>query len=760
MIPKKHDRPPFKKDYYIKKFGDFIKAWRWYDKKGNWLFCTVRFEKKKDKKTTKNVIPFSYENKWIAKQLIDTDRPLMDLHIITKNPEKYILLVEGEKCYDAAKEKLESDFITTTWCGGTSAINKTDWKPLKNRPVYYWFDHDDPGYKTVDYLRTKLEKLILVQPPIDKPKGWDIADAIQKENWNDNDLLLFIRQFSEIEVVKKEKRKKTLLDEVNTPFTILGYNMGYMFFLPKETCQIYKIKKGSLTNQHLLELAPLEFWENTYGEWKKSGFRISWINAQDDVIRQVNNTNPFSPDNVRGRGVWKEKNKIIIHTGKHLYINNNCIDVQDYCPNGHVYERLPELKLNIVNEKLTEQELKKVISCFRRLSIKNKLELNYLVGWCVLAPFCGALDWRPHIWITGAAGSGKSAIVHMIIHKMLGNFIFCPEGDSSGAGIIQGLKNDSLPVVHDEIDKTSVSMQNIEVEMSITRSSSSSSEKTSLYKGTADQIGKKYNYNSMFCFSSINLYLNKKSDKSRFSIINLEKNELIKWTDLKKQIIETFNKKICSKIRSKIYYNWDVVIHNVNLFKDVVGVIVKDQRTGDQIGTLLAGAASLIKMEKYDRRDAYNLCEDNLKKYYNEDDILTDEIECLLTIFTTQIKMVVDNKIQQTTLLNLLNLASGNNIDNTPDPFANKELWKYGIKYDDKKNKVYIACRYKWIKDILKDTAWINSYNTILKRLSFVSNKTEVVYFGSFYTGRALEIKADHLLRLSDDQVYMESGID
>ena len=30
-----------------------------------------------------------------------------------------------------------------------------------------------------------------------------------------------------------------------------------------------------------------------------------------------------------------------------------------------------------------------------------------LAGWVALAPICGALDWRPHIWLTGGAGTGK-----------------------------------------------------------------------------------------------------------------------------------------------------------------------------------------------------------------------------------------------------------------------------------------------------------------------------------------------------------------
>lgn len=751
LIPFNHKSPNFKNSSFQKKYGDFKKAWRWHDENGNWLFCTVRYENE----LGKNIIPFTYENgNWFPGHPIKENRPLMDLHIIIEDKIKPILLVEGEKCYSAAINLLSDYYITTTWSGGTGGIAKTDFTPIKNRKVYYWYDHDNPGYDSIDFFKEKLNNLILIKPSVDTKKGWDIADAILNENWSQDDLLVFISQFKE----KEKKSEQIFVDEIKYPFEVLGYNMGYMFFLPRETGQIYKIKKGSLNNQHLLEIAPLEFWKSNYGFETKRGSGVSWIDAQDDLIRNCNAKNPFSYNNIRGRGAWKEKDNIIIHTGKQLFFGQEMIDVQDYSPNGHVYERLPELNLNIINKELTENEIDKIKECFRKLSISTRLELNYLIGWCVLAPFCGALSWRPHIWITGPAGSGKSAVVQMIVHKMLGEFIFCPEGDSTGAGIIQGLKNDSLPVVHDEIDRTNIGINNLEIELSITRSSSSASEKTKLYKGTSDQIGKQYNYNSMFCFSSINLYLNKKSDKSRFSIINLEKNLLLPWSEFKKEIQNVFTKKICSKIRSKTFYNWKTIQENIETFRTSVAKYLGDQRTGDQIGTLLAGAASLMNMKKYKEKEIDKICDGSLKGYISADDYLTDEIECLMKIFTSRITYINYNEHrEETTLLNLLHLAVGN-IDRGPDKRAEKELYKYGIKYKDTKKMVYIAINYEWIKNILKDTAWKYNYVTIIKRLSFVKKETEVQYFGNYYNGRALAIKADYLLRLSDDEVFMEAG--
>ena len=45
-----------------------------------------------------------------------------------KKPEG-IIIVEGEKCADAA-QKFFKDYIVLTYAGGASSIDYTDWKPL------------------------------------------------------------------------------------------------------------------------------------------------------------------------------------------------------------------------------------------------------------------------------------------------------------------------------------------------------------------------------------------------------------------------------------------------------------------------------------------------------------------------------------------------------------------------------------------------------------------------------------------------------
>ena len=83
-----------------------------------------------------------------------------------------------------------------------------------------------------------------------------------------------------------------------------------------------------------------------------------------------------------------------------------------------------------------------------------------LAGWVVIAPLCGILSWRPHLWMIGPSGVGKSTIFEHLVSQMLGNFKLAGQGmGTTEAGIRQSLASDALPYIADEMDATTASGQ-------------------------------------------------------------------------------------------------------------------------------------------------------------------------------------------------------------------------------------------------------------------------------------------------------------
>lgn len=147
------------------------------------------------------------EWRWMA---FAEPRPIYGLDRLAARPDAPVLLVEGEKCADAAAGELP-DLVVVSWPGGGKAVKKVDWSPLAGRKVILWPDADakrvrlsrdeeaagvdqaskpllpedeQPGHKAMADIAAQLAGLdcrlwsVAVPAAGEKPDGWDVADAI------------------------------------------------------------------------------------------------------------------------------------------------------------------------------------------------------------------------------------------------------------------------------------------------------------------------------------------------------------------------------------------------------------------------------------------------------------------------------------------------------------------------------------------------------------------------------------------------------
>lgn len=125
-------------------------------------------------------------------------RPLYGLAGLLERPKAQVLVVEGEKCRDAAALALPGK-VAVSWCGGGKAAAKSDWSVLAGRSVLIWPDLDEAGIatgRTVADLAVAAGASavkLLDLDGLDRPKGWDIADAIGKDWMDRDDLIQFMR---------------------------------------------------------------------------------------------------------------------------------------------------------------------------------------------------------------------------------------------------------------------------------------------------------------------------------------------------------------------------------------------------------------------------------------------------------------------------------------------------------------------------------------------------------------------------------------
>lgn len=108
-------------------------------------------------------------------------RPLYNLPAVLKSAQ--IVVCEGEKAADAL---IRQGITATAVMGGSnSPLDRTDLEPLRGKEIIIWPDNDEPGRKFANGFALAVNDLAssvrIIEPPADKPQGWDAADAGQDD---------------------------------------------------------------------------------------------------------------------------------------------------------------------------------------------------------------------------------------------------------------------------------------------------------------------------------------------------------------------------------------------------------------------------------------------------------------------------------------------------------------------------------------------------------------------------------------------------
>lgn len=213
ILPAPADAEPLPKAHPVR--GRPEGFWPYLDVDGATLGAVYRF---RTSSGGKEVLPCVFaqhpngarEWRWLG---FPEPRPLYGLDRLAAQPDRTVLVVEGEKCVQAAHGLIgDTALVPCTWPGGAKAVGKADWTPLRGRKVVIWPDCDaqldkagerrpeaaQPGIKAAEAIAAKLHELgcqvriVRIPAPGAKPDGWDVADAIA-EGWSRDDVLSFIR---------------------------------------------------------------------------------------------------------------------------------------------------------------------------------------------------------------------------------------------------------------------------------------------------------------------------------------------------------------------------------------------------------------------------------------------------------------------------------------------------------------------------------------------------------------------------------------
>ena len=793
-IPDQNNLPnPLKLTF--KDYGNPSSVWAYRNANGNVVSYVCRFDLPDGKK---DVIPYSYKSngktaRWQWRGL-DTPRLLYNLHELISRPAAVVLIVEGEKTADAAK-LLFPKYVITTWIGGADGVKNADWTPLHGRKIFLWADNDVPGIhamfggwsyneKTEKYRRVKgISELFKasfkqIKNSPEFPKKWDVADAV----WTPDEALEYLQAnksdvptVSEhapneipepaiIEVVKPVFEAqieiiplvfKPITPEVeeveNVPknpyFKCLGHeNNGgtiYVFFNYR-TNSVLRYTSSSFSGSTILQLAPLNYWEGNYGKDGRSGVKYDIARITDNLISICSKLGIFDNNMIRGRGAWIDKKVPVIHCGSHLIVNGVAKRFSDYKSN-FIYEAGKELGFNLTTP-LKKHEAYKLVQLLSRLNWSRPLEAKLLAGWIVIAPLCGALNWRPHLWLTGASGSGKSEIIKMFVKNFMREMFVDAQSETTEAGIRQFLKADALPVVFDEAEsEDKKSTERMQAVLNIMRASSTS-DGGKIIKGSSGGVAAEFNIRSCFAFSSIASAIHQRSDQSRITVLeilpDLSDNKKERWTETLKMYYETVTDEYIEAFQSRSVWLLPTILRNAKVFSNAASIVLNNQRTGDQLGIILAAYYSLTSESEISLESATKwMIEQDLseEKLANES---RDEIKLINHLMSCDTEVETPYGKVKRTIGELVIIGRGDFISDEESSRISADLSNATLKrLGMKTSGVYliISDNSEKIRKFLENTSYSRNYHTILRRVES-SEKMNNTTFGSFIKSNAVKI--------------------
>ena len=689
-------------------------------------------------------------------------RPLYNRQQLAAQPSAPVLVVEGEKAADAAA-LLFPQAVVITWPSGCKAISKADWSPVIGRRCVLWPDADDVGRDAMAKLAIKLlqlgaDQVRMVQPPADVPEGWDLADA----TWSPAEAAAYLRanrsapiELPALAVPDAEPDHDPIPEPAPLPkqgeaFTCLGFDNDAYFYQPGSTGQVIRLGRASHTSTNLCAIAPLQYWQALYPT--KTG--TDWTSAASSLFELQAQIGIYDPHRIRGRGAWRDQGQSVLHLGDRLIIDDRAVPSSDGIEGSrYIYQRLARLTGPGTAKPLSRDDAYILCGIAERFRWEVDVSGLLLAGWVVLAPICGALDWRPHIWITAGAGSGKSAILERFIAPLLGDLSLHVSGNTSEAGLRQTLRADALPVVFDEAESNEKTdqqrMQNV---LSLARVASSESRAQTI-KGSADGDAQRYAIRSMFCMSSIATALKQGADKSRFAQLTLRNpsdtpkaERIAHWEQLDRDLDRYVTDRVGQRLQARTVAMIPIIRESIKVFTRAAAEVFDSQRLGDQYGALLGGAWSLMSDDIATRDEAYKLIEQNSWESYSQSTELPDEKRCIQMILQHQVRVESDDRVCTRALGELVEIAASRRADREVTATQSQEaMSRVGLKVDNQRQALLVSNTAGGIATILRDTAWAQCWATVLARLPGAQRVGSTRFSGAGTVSRAIALQIDGL---------------
>jgi putative DNA primase/helicase len=702
--------------------------------------------------------------------------PLYGLELLAARPDAPVLVVEGEKACDAARAMF-AEHVCVSWMRGVENVDRADWSPLTGRWVIIWPDNDPPNKKGVRVgieAAKKLEAILrgaakdVVILDIDdvklgdKPNGEDAADitvtdpaawleAHLGESYRQAELpaeeLLSLEEVPPHEPCGEEYQPPTFEPEeaaLGEGVVPLGHDRQVYFYYSVSAKQIAELSPGQHTRMWLEGLADgPNFWEAVpHLQLPKGG--VDWAAAGGWLMSNCRKVGIFNPERVRGRGCWLDDGRAVLNIGDRLIVDGQSKPLL-LKGSKYLYEAGNSF-METSAAPLNTAEANKLVKVCEALRWERPVNAKLFAGFIVASVICGGLKWRPSIWVTGGAGSGKTFAMNSVMKKVVGKLALHVKASTTEAGIRSALGSDARPVIFDEAERESpAAAMRMQATLELVRQSSSADD-GEIIKGTQKQKAKTFRIQSSFAFQSVNVGLEFAADMSRITVLVLREGvkasaeDIAKFAEIEAMANDTFTLEYSAGLLARAVSLLPVIRENAETFARAIAKTLGNRRMGDQLGALLAGAWSLSRDRLVTQEEAETYIAAGDWAETTEASEEKDEMKCVRQLMAHRLR---DGSVEYSIGRLLENLNSISPEEKNPsDEKGMRMLLEAGIKFGKMvgQNGIYVATTHPELKKAFAGTPWSVGWARSMARLPYAKASTELktVRFSMGSTSRAV----------------------
>lgn len=743
IIPVPADAPAM--EFRHPRYGAPTKVWPYHVAEGLAGYA-ARFDfTSQAGKAAKDVLPVTYCDLgngrcgWRARGLPEP-RPLYRLLAVISRADDPVLVCEGEKSADAAAS-IFPDVVATTPMHGAKSPQKTDWSILHGRNVTIWPDNDNPGRafaKAVASLATKSGAMSvrIVDIPHSWPSGWDVADIppdgadlgnmlISAPLWRDESVSdPDPEPYTQDNYVPPVDAEEQSAVSSQAPIP-LGYDHGVYYYLSQETRQIEVVSADRHNESVLSHLASVpHYWERTRFVSEKG---VNWKAAADALRTACKNVGIYDPSILRGRGCWFDQGRAVLHLGHEMIVDGQRSSLM-LEGSRYVYERARTMDI-FDGPPLKNAEAKKLADLCTLLNFESEDMAILFCGWMVIAPVCSALKQRPHLWLSGSAGSGKSWIVDHIVGPLMSGIAVRVASKTTEAGIRGELKSDGRPILFDEAETQSMrDRDRMQLVLDLARQAYSE-DCAAIAKGTQTGGSIRYNIRSSFFFSSINTAANQSADESRIISIKIPTitdmseegkfEQSKRFAALKSAVIDTITSEFAGRLLARTMGMLETLRLNAAVYAEAISEIYGSRRQGDTIGAAMAGYTSLhhTRAVTISEARAFVSSRSWVSDAITRTETAPDHEKALEFLMEQPVRTMLRGSSAEIPMMNLIAFSVGMAPDDTFNPGADickSVLLNVGVKISD--DFVWFAMSHSALSAMFEKTPWGASWpNTLLQ---------------------------------------------